>query len=129
MSEYVTWLQQTAKTYSWYFKHEVGEVEVLPCMPLYNRPHVYEPTRGWLWQLWSTRVGVLLYSQQLEVVGKRKLHIKLRVTFFRPEDVQIVKQARGWPEPSKELMELIQRGDALAEMEARQIIAELWETI
>jgi hypothetical protein len=127
--EFYAYWWQTTKTYSWYFGHEVGEVEVLPCFPLYSRPRVYEPTRAWLWQVWTTRVGVLLYSQRLEVKGQKKKRVNLHVTFFNPVDVQIVRKARGWPQPTQDVLRILQQTEAEEEEEARQIMSELWEVV
>jgi len=129
----------TARTQSWYLGHEVGEVEVIPSLPLYGQARIWEPTRGWLWQVWPAtyshekqqevpgRIGVMLYSQRLEIIGKQKKRVKLIVTFHRPEDVDPVRQARGWPAPPQEVLWELQRTEAEEEAEARAIMAELWE--
>ena len=75
-------LRRCVTTYSWIFHRNVAEVVVTANL---------RAQRGWLWQVWATRIGVILYNQD-----KRDP----RVTFWHPDQVQPVREAKGWPAPA-----------------------------
>lgn len=75
-----------ARTWNWSSGHYVVEVSVqISLSPV-------TLARGWLWQVWDTRIGVVLYRLE---------DGRPRVSFYHPDQVEPVKRARGWPVPKE----------------------------